>query len=161
MSAIRIDTLPVLSAPEERDLVNFQRLVDGVWTDYHTDFATIQGEVRTFIQPFDLAFDSQFTVYSPAADELVVPIAAWIVLDDDGNGVQLQVVVQDVGALSTAVLEGLINPLSAGQYAFQCIDGSGNFTGLDTDLMINLNVGVGPTASTGVAYVQYAVVPKL
>ena len=158
MSAIRIDTLPILSAPDERDLVNFQRLVDGVWTDYHTDFATLQGEVRTFIQNIDLAFDGQFTVYSPAADELVVPIAAWVVLDDDGSGTQIQIVVNEIVFSSPGVLEGIVNP-SAGKYAFQCVDGGANFTGLDTDLMLNLSVG--PTTSTGVAYVQYVVLPKI
>ena len=105
MSAIRISDLPVLSELQDRDLIHFQRLVDGVWTDFHTDVATLQGGVRTFIQSVDLSVTDTFNVYTPAVNELVVPIAAWAIVDDGATGAGFSILVIDEFLLSGNAIE--------------------------------------------------------
>lgn len=160
MSAIRISDLPVLSELQDRDLIHFQRLVDGVWTDYHTDGATLQGEVRTFIQSVDLSVTDTFTVYTPAVDELVVPIAAWAIVDDGATGPGFNMLVIDELYSSLNTIEVTNStPVFPSKYVLMLVEGLGNFTELSSSLTILFST----TGTTGTAtiYVQYAVLPKV
>lgn len=158
MSAIRITDLPVLDELQDRDLVNFQRLVDGVWTDFHTDGETLQGEIRTFIQVVDLSIGGEFTVYSPDTDELVVPISAWGIFDDSGSGIGFGFLVNDIGLFSSGTLDASSILHISAKYAVPAGE-AGQFTFMDTDLVLRVNVTGG--SGSGVIFVQYAVVPKV
>lgn len=163
MSAIRIDTLPVLENLEDRDLVNFQRLVDGVWTDYHTDAATLQGAIRTFSLFVDFASPppqpEDYIVYTPAADELVVPICAWAIADDPGDGAWSYLIYDE--NFGTGALAGGDYVFINGKYAAPAAESGGNFTGMDTPLTISYGQSSPPPTTTVTIFVQYAVVPKI
>ena len=160
MSAIRIDTLPVLSAPYTRDLVNFQRLVDGVWTDYHTDFATIEGDIRTFQQPIDFSDTSSVTVYTPDTDELVVPLAMWVTYTPYATPSNGSISIQ---CMTSGVLGGLldltITQTGSTPGIYSAIDIGQIFTGLDASLELAW-VSTGGNG-TGIIFVQYMVLPKV
>ena len=160
MSAIRISDLPVLSELQDRDLIHFQRLVDGVWTDFHTDVATLQGGVRTFIQSVDLSVTDTFNVYTPAVNELVVPIAAWAIVDDGATGAGFSILVIDEFLLSGNAIEvSSLAAVSPSKYCLMLVEGLGNFTSLSSSLTITFNAT--STTGTGTVYVQYAVLPKV
>ena len=160
MSAIRISDLPVLSELQDRDLIHFQRLVDGVWTDFHTDVATLQGGVRTFIQSVDLSVTDTFNVYTPAVNELVVPIAAWAIVDDGATGAGFSILVIDEFLLSGNAIEvSSLAAVSPSKYRLMLVEGLGNFTSLSSSLTITFNAT--STTGTGTVYVQYAVLPKV
>lgn len=158
MSAIRIDTLPVLENLEDRDLVNFQRLVDGVWTDYHTDAATLQGAIRTYIQFIDLRDTSGVTIITPAADELVVPIALWVVYtpDETPNGQQNSVQLFNGGGGPGLLAAQVIANATAS--VFNATD-VGEMADLDQDL--NLSWITSGANGTAVIFAQYAILPKI
>lgn len=160
MDAIRITDLPVLSAPKKRDIVNFQRLVDGTWQDFHTDFATIEGDIRTFQQPIDFSDTSGVTVYTPDTYELVVPLAMWVRYTPDAtpsNG-QMSIQCMTSGGIS-GVIDITINPTGGTPAIYSAIDAAGQYTGLDASLELNWTSGGGN--GTGIIFVQYMVLPKV
>lgn len=157
MSAIRITDLPVLDELQDRDLVNFQRLVDGVWTDFHTDGATLQGEVRTFIRSVDLSETDSALIYTPDTDELVVPLAMWMIYTPDAIPSGL--------GFSAQAFSGASNPLNLTVDPSDAVGGSfgsvdvGQYTDMDQDF--NLAWASSGANGTGIIYVQYAIVPKV
>lgn len=157
MAAIRITELPVLSDLQDRDKVNFQRLVDGVWTDFFTEGSVLQGEIRTFIQPVDLSDTNSVVVYTPSSGELVVPIAMWMTYTPDefpsGFGFNAQ------------AFSGVSNPLDISISSFDGVPGvfnavdTGQYTDLDQTLLL---AWVSTAANgTGRIFVQYMVLPKV
>ena len=157
MSAIRISDLPVLSELQDRDLIHFQRLVDGVWTDFHTDCATLQGVVRTFIQFVDLADTNSVIVYTPAVGELVVPLAMWMIYTPDATPSNLGFNAQAFSGFSNP-LNLTVDPSDAVGGAFGASD-AGQFTYLDQTL--NLAWVSSAANGTGIIFVQYMVLPKV
>ena len=157
MDAIRITDLPVLDELQDRDLVNFQRLVAGTWKDFHTDGATLQGEVRTFIQSVDLTDTSTATIYTPDSDELVVPLAMWMTYTPDATPLG--------GGFSTQAFSGASNPLDISTFSTDGIGGIYNAIDVgqfsDMDQALNLAWASSGANGTGVIYVQYAVLPKV
>ncbi len=153
MSAIRITDLPILSGLQDHDKVNFQRLVDGVWTDFFTEGSVLQGEIRTFIQPVDLSDTNSAIVYTPGSGELVVPIAMWMTYtpDESPSGIEFSVEVFSGSSfpLTFTVLvidgvPGVFNAVDSGQY-------------IDLDQPLNLAWTSSGANGTGMIFVQYVV----
>ncbi len=155
--AIRIDSLPVIDGEEPRDLINFQRLVSGVWQDFHTDLATFYGDLRTFVHTYELdTFDTQVLVYSPEADELAVPIGLLVKYTPGDNATdQLQSVSFDTEA-DASVIAQFTNGSSP--LAVQPVDIAA-FAGLDTDILLNLTSNGGN--GTAFCIATYAILPKV
>jgi hypothetical protein len=154
---IRIDSLPVIDGEEPRDLINFQRLVGGVWQDFHTDLATFYGNLRTFVHTFELdTLETQVLVYSPEADELAVPIGLLVKYTPGDNPTDnLQSISVD-NSSSSAVVAQFTNGLRA--LAVQPVDVA-PFGGLDTDLYLTLTSNGGN--GTAFCIATYAILPKV
>lgn len=156
-TSIRITDLPVLSGEQPRDLIHFQRNVDGVWTDFHTDFGSLYGELRTFVHTFELdALDTQQAVYSPAVDELAVPISLLVKYtpgDDPQDALQQ---VSFDNSYSAAVIAQFNN--GALPLVVQPVDVI-SFSGLDTDIYLNLSSSGGN--GTALCIATYVVLQKL
>lgn len=160
MDAIRITDLPVLSAPEERDIVHFQRLVDGTWQDFRTDFATLQGEVRTFIQPVDLSDSYYATVYTPDTDELAVPLAMWMVATPGtpSGGPPVWFSVQFFNVTSGGSALDITAAIGTDPAVYNAIDVVEIF-GFDSAL--ELTWASNNATGTAVIFCQYAILPKV
>jgi hypothetical protein len=155
--AIRIDSLPVIDGEEPRDLINFQRLVGGVWQDFHTDLATFYGNLRTFVHTFELdTLDTQVLVYSPEADELAVPIGLLVKYTPGDNATDNLQTISIDNLAAAAVIAQFTNGSSP--LAVQPVDiGSG--VGLDTDLYLTLTSNGGN--GTAFCIATYAILPKV
>ena len=155
--AIRIDSLPVIDGEEPRDLINFQRLVGGVWQDFHTDLATFYGDLRTFVHTYELdTFDTQVLVYSPEADELAVPIGLIVKYTPGDNQTDQSQQISFDNSAGSAVIGQFTNGLSP--LAIQPAD-IAPFAGLDSDLYLNLTSNGGN--GTAFCIATYAVLPKV
>jgi|688.fasta_scaffold326269_2 hypothetical protein len=154
---IRIDSLPVIDGEEPRDLINFQRLVDGVWQDFHTDLATFYGNLRTFVHTFELdTLDTQVVVYSPEADELAVPITLLVKYTPGDNPTDNLQQISFDNSSSSAVVAEFTNGSSP--LAVQPVD-VGAFAGLDTDILLILTSNGGN--GTAFCIATYAILPKV
>ena len=154
---IRIDSLPVIDGEEPRDLINFQRLVGGVWQDFHTDLATFYGDLRTFVHTYELdTLDIQVLVYSPEADELAVPISLLVKYTPGDNATDNLQQISFDNSVAAAVLAEFTNGSSP--LAVQPVD-VGSSVGLDTDLYLNLTSNGGN--GTAFCIATYAILPKV
>ena len=160
MDAIRITDLPVLNAPDNRDIINLQRIVGGVWQDFHTDFATLQGQVRTFIQSVDMSDTSGVSIYTPDTDELVVPLAMWMVATpgEPSGFFPVLFVVQFFNIDSGGNALDISAAIGTDPAVYSAID-IGEIVGLDSALELAW-VSTNATG-TAVIFCQYAVLPKV
>jgi hypothetical protein len=157
--AIRITDLPLLEAENEKDIIQLQRLVDGVWQDFYTDFATINGEARTYVLSFDLSAGAiTETIYAPAVDELVVPLSMYLVYAPPS--------VQDGLGLNAQSFSGTSNPLDLSLFMIDNVGGiynaidMGQYTDMDEDLRFAYSP-TGDVTGNATVYVQYAVLGKV